>query len=417
MESTWRSWCRSDPCVTRSSAWSRRSFPVEYTSTPIREGGKLTGAVVVFWDITRRRRAEEALQQALAEVEALKRQLEEENRYLRAEVREAASFGEIVGESAGLRRVVEQIDLVAGTDASVLILGESGTGKELVAREIHRRSQRADRPLVKVNCASIPRDLYESEFFGHVKGAFTGAVRDRIGRFELANGGTLFLDEVGEIPIELQGKLLRVLQEGTYERVGDERTRSVDVRVVAATNRNLKEDLATGRFRQDLFYRLNVFPVEVPPLRDRPEDVAVLARHFVEIAARKLRCERPRLNQAALLRLQEYRWPGNVRELQNVIERAVITARCGTLEFDLSGAGWDPPAPRSDTTAGTASPLEIMTDMEMRRRERENIRAALERTGGKIYGEGGAAELLGVKATTLASRIKKLGIEPFGGAA
>jgi PAS domain S-box-containing protein len=385
-------------------------FPVEYTSTPIREDGKLTGAVVVFWDITRRRRAEEALQQALVKVESLKRQLEEENIYLREEVREAASFGEIVGESAGLRRVVEQIDLVAGTDAGVLILGESGTGKELVAREIHRRSQRADRPLVKVNCASIPRDLYESEFFGHVKGAFTGAVRDRIGRFELANGGTLFLDEVGEIPIELQGKLLRVLQEGAYERVGDERTRSVDVRVVAATNRNLKEDLATGRFRQDLFYRLNVFPVDVPPLRDRPEDVAVLACHFVELAARKLSCDRPRLNQAALLRLQEYRWPGNVRELQNVIERAVITSRGGMLHLDLPATQIPEESLPSAATCIT-NERDVIPEAEMQRLERDNLLAALQRTKWRIYGPGGAAELLGIKPTTLLSRIRKMGLK------
>ncbi len=348
---------------------------------------------------------------AFEEIERLRRQLELENAYLKEEVSEAKSFGDIIGESPALRQVLEQIELVAPTDASVLILGESGTGKELVAREIHGRSPRSARPLIKVNCASIPRDLYESEFFGHVKGAFTGAVKDRAGRFELADGGTLFLDEVGEIPLELQSKLLRVLQEGQFERVGEEKTRKVNVRIVAATNRDLKEEVAAGRFRQDLYYRLNVFPVEVVPLRGRKEDIPLLAQHFLELGSRKLHLERPRLTQANAAKLQGYDWPGNVRELQNVVERAVIISRGGALRFDLPGDA----SPRvSSTTRQPESEAEddeeVVLEDEMRRRERENLLRALRRSRWKIYGAGGAAELLGVNPTTLSSRIKKLGL-------
>jgi transcriptional regulator with GAF, ATPase, and Fis domain len=351
---------------------------------------------------------------AFEQIEHLRSTLEMENEYLRQEVREALAFGDILGESAALRGVVEQIELVAPTDASVLIFGESGTGKELVAREIHKRSRRRERPMVKVNCASIPRELYESEFFGHVRGAFTGALRDRVGRFELAGGGTLFLDEVGEIPVELQGKLLRVLQEGTYERVGEERTRNVDVRIVAATNRDLRRDVEEGRFRRDLFYRLNVFPIEIAPLRDREEDIPVLARHFVEAAARKLSCSTVRLTDAELSKLQRYDWPGNVRELQNVIERAVIMSRCGDLRFQLPEPAGASFAAGPLPSAGAAANSGVVRDADMRRRERDNIVAALDRSGWKIYGRGGAAELLGLRPTTLASRIKKLGIRRAG---
>ncbi len=287
---------------------------------------------------------------AFEEIQQLKNQLEQQNEYLEEEVVEARAFGELVGQSATLRQIVRHIDLVAGTEASVLILGETGTGKELVAREIHRRSARKEKPLVRVNCASIPKDLFESEFFGHVRGAFTGAVKDRAGRFETAHGGTIFLDEVGEIPLDMQSKLLRVLQEKRYERVGDDRTRYSDVRIVAATNRNLKKDAASGRFREDLYYRLNVFPIEVPPLRERLDDIPLLTKHFVELSARELNCPKPRLTQDALSSLQNYNWPGNIRELRNVIERAVILARGKALEFNLpvtSGAKSNHPAEES----------------------------------------------------------------------
>jgi transcriptional regulator with GAF, ATPase, and Fis domain len=341
---------------------------------------------------------------AFAEIQTLKKRLELENEYLRDEVTSAV-LGELVGRSPALEAVARQIELVAPTDATVLILGESGTGKELVAREIHRRSRRASKPLIKVNCAAVPRDLYESEFFGHARGAFTGALRDRVGRFELADGGTLFLDEIGEIPLELQAKLLRVLQEGELERVGEERTRKVDVRLIAASNRNLRAEVEAGRFRQDLYYRLSVFPVEVPPLRRRKEDIPLLAEHFLLLAARKLGRPMPRLTLAALQRLKQYDWPGNVRELQHVLERAVITSTGSSLSIDLPESLKTVAASKMAGSAET-----ILTDAQMRQLEADNIRAALRATNGKVSGPQGAARLLGVKPTTLASRIKALGI-------
>ena len=320
------------------------------------------------------------------------------------------AFGEIIGEGRGWRQIASQVEIVAPTDATVLVLGETGTGKELIAREIHRRSRRRDKPLVRLNCACIPKELYESEFFGHVKGAFTSAVRDRIGRFEAAEGGTLFLDEVGEIPLELQSKLLRVLQEKSYERVGETRSRTANVRIVAATNRDLKQEVASGRFREDVYYRLNVFPIKVAPLRDRKEDILLLASHFIEIAAKELRCPRPRLTRAGLEALLNYDWPGNIRELCNVIQRAAIFAQGSALHFDLRMG--DPPAnPASQMTAiGDHVNAGYLTEAEMRRRERENLSMVLQKTGWRIKGAAGAAELLGVRPTTLMSRIEKLGL-------
>jgi transcriptional regulator with GAF, ATPase, and Fis domain len=315
---------------------------------------------------------------------------------------------DIVGESRALRATLNSIQAVAPTDSTVLILGETGTGKELIAKEIHKRSRRADKPLVRVNCASIPKELYESEFFGHVKGAFTGALKDRVGRFEAANGGTLFLDEVGEIPLDLQSKLLRVLQEKQYERVGDEKTRAVDVRIIVASNRDLKAEVAAGRFREDLYYRLNVFPAEVAPLRERTEDIPLLARHFVELVAKEMNCPKARLTPAGLAMLQNYHWPGNIRELRNVIERAMILAQGAALEFDLPIAIASPP---SDIDQGASeSAAEFLTEPELQRRERDNLLIVLEKTGWKIKGPNGAAELLGVKPTTLLSRIKTMGL-------
>jgi transcriptional regulator with GAF, ATPase, and Fis domain len=323
-------------------------------------------------------------------------------------VTRAVASGELLGQSPALEAVARQIDLVAPTDSAVLILGESGTGKELVAREIHRRSQRASKPLIKVNCAAVPRELYESEFFGHVRGAFTGALRDRAGRFELADQGTLFLDEIGEIPLELQAKLLRVLQEGELERVGDEGTRRVNVRLVTATNRDLRAEAEAGRFRQDLYYRLSVFPVELPPLRKRKEDIPLLAEHFLQASSRKLGRAAPRLTLAAVQRLQQYDWPGNVRELQHVLERAVITSTGGRLNVELPS----PPGATRVAEALVPDADRVRTDAEMRRLEADNIRAALKAANGKVSGPGGAAQLLGLKPTTLASRIKSLGILP-----
>jgi transcriptional regulator with GAF, ATPase, and Fis domain len=349
---------------------------------------------------------------AFEEIEKLKSHLELENTFLREEVQEAKAFGDMIGQSAALKQILRQVKLVARTDASVLILGESGTGKELVAREIHKLSQRSRRPLIRVNCASIPRELYESEFFGHFKGAFTGALKDRAGRFEAAHGGTLFLDEVGEIPPDLQSKFLRVLQEGQYERVGEERTRTVDVRIIAATNCDLPQAVASGRFRQDLYYRLNVFPIRVAPLRERMEDTPLLAAHFIENTARRLKLPPAQLTEAHIAQLKAYHWPGNIRELQNTIERALILAQNGALWFDLP-TDRNAPFASADTPAGVVrrADSDVLTESEFRERERENVLAALKKTGWKIHGPGGTAELLGVKPTTLIARIKKLGLK------
>ena len=342
----------------------------------------------------------------------LREQLELERDYLREEVRAARAHGAIVGSSPALRTALEQIELVAPTDASVLVLGESGTGKELVAQAIHERSARAAAPLVRVNCAAVPRELFESEFFGHAHGAFTGAVRDRVGRFELADGGTLFLDEVGEIPLELQGKLLRVLQEGTFERVGESRTHRVNVRVVSATNRDLRREVEAGRFREDLYYRLAVFPIELPPLRERRGDIGTLAAHFLELSERKLGKKSLRLTNRDVQALERYAWPGNVRELASVVERAAILARDGRLAIpgvlDRATAAVAPVPSRP--ASAPAPTLEIETERDRKLRERANIEAALAACGGKVYGPGGAAELLGMRPTTLASRIRVLGL-------
>jgi DNA-binding NtrC family response regulator len=323
----------------------------------------------------------------------------------------AVAFGEIIGQSRAWRQITKQTEMVAPTDATVLVLGETGTGKELIARELHRRSRRKDKPLVRVNCACIPKELYESEFFGHARGAFTSAVKDRVGRFEAAAGGTLFLDEIGEIPLELQSKLLRVLQEKCYERVGEERTRRADVRIVAATNRDLKKEVAAGRFREDLYYRLNVFPIKVLPLRDRKDDIPLLASYFIETSVKELGCPRPRLTTAGIETLQAYDWPGNIRELRNVIERAAIFAQGGALDFDLPVSGSSGGVTFSGLEHGDEAEAAFLTDAEIRRRERENLFVVLQRTDWKIKGVDGAAELLGLKPTTLISRIEKMGLQ------
>ena len=342
---------------------------------------------------------------AFEEIEFLKARLEEENVYLRQEVTAALGVGELIGASPGLRKVLQQIELVAPTDASVLITGESGTGKELVARAIHARSPRHNRALIKVNCSAVPEPLFESEFFGHVRGAFTGAIKDKPGRFELADGGTLFLDEIGELPLAMQAKLLRVLQEQEVERVGESRTRKIDVRIIAATNQDLKRELAAGRFRSDLFYRLSVFPVELPALRDRREDIAPLLAHFIKLSARRMNRPIPRVPTATMNQLIAHDWPGNIRELQNVVERAVILAAGGPLTFELPSAKTSEPVGKVGRP-GTATIF--LTRDELKRQERESVRAALQASHGKVFGPGGAAELLGMKPTTLASRIKAL---------
>ncbi|WP_420390822.1 sigma 54-interacting transcriptional regulator [Marinobacter sp.] len=388
------------------------SFPVEYTSTPIMDKGHPVGAVVVFRDISQRMQAQKELQQALEEVETLKHRLEIENAYLQEELSAEYHFHEIVGQSDAIKAIVRRIGLVAPTDANVLITGESGTGKELIARAIHQASDRRDRPLIRVNCAAIPKDLFESEFFGHVKGAFTGAFHDRVGRFELADGGTLFLDEVGEIPLELQGKLLRVLQDQQFERVGENRTRAVNVRVIAATNRNLKAEIREKHFREDLYFRLNVFPIESVPLRRRIDDIPMLAQEFLERACVKLNRPRLVLRISDVETLKQYHWPGNVRELENVIERQVITAG-RHLDFDLPGLDARP-APAADETPLRHSGSQVLTNQELRELEKNNLIRALTATGGRVFGDDGAAIMLGMKPTTLSSRLKKLNINPAG---
>src|SRR5216683_2468989 len=314
---------------------------------------------------------------------AKQKNLELQNECLQEEFR--ASSGDIIGHSPALEKVLAQIATVAPTEANVLILGESGTGKELVARAIHDLSPHKDHPLVRVNCASIPKELFESEFFGHVRGAFTGAIKNRAGRFETAQGGTIFLDEIGEIPLDLQSKLLRVLQEGQFERVGDERTRTAKVRLIVATNRDLLAEAKTGHFRLDLYYRLSVFPIEVPPLRERLEDIGILAEHFIKQSARRLGVARPRLNKHHLQELQNYDWPGNVRELQNVIERAVILARGRQLQFELPPrASRNGPLPDHELTSDGEEDAEPSLD-ELVIRERAIVSKALERSHWKIY--------------------------------
>ncbi|MFD2236597.1 sigma 54-interacting transcriptional regulator [Aureimonas populi] len=386
-------------------------FPVEYTSTPIRERGEVVGAVIVFRDVTQRRRAEEELRRALAENDALRERLERENAYLQEEMRLEFRDHGIVGKSPAVETIRQRIRLVAPSDAAVLVTGESGTGKELVARAIHEASGRGDRPLIRVNCAAVPRELFESEFFGHARGAFTGALRDRIGRFELADGGTLFLDEVGEIPLELQSKLLRILQEGQFERVGEERTRHADVRIVAATNQDLERDVASGRFRSDLYFRLNVFPIHSAPLRERREDIPLLVRHFLDRPGRKGASAALQVRSGDMERLMAYHWPGNVRELQNVLERAVILAREGVLTIDMPDQ--TPPGAPPVPSAAPPRPARLRTESDRRAAERRDIESALCASAGKVSGPGGAAELLGLPPTTLASRIRTFGIKPW----
>jgi len=412
-----------DRWIERSD-WARRERIRSFAGYPLIFAGEQVGVTAVFARIPMKESDFEWLRvfavamagtivnaRAFNEIDKLRQRLESENAYLREEVSEASGSPKILGTSAAIRRVLEQIDMVAPTDATVLVLGETGVGKELVARAIHERSPRRGRALVKVNSTAIPRELFESEFFGHVRGAFTGAQRDRMGRFQLAEGGTLFLDEVGDLPAAMQPKLLRVLQEGEFEAVGDERTRRADVRIIAASNHDLKGAVQERKFREDLYYRLSVFPIDVPPLRERKDDIPILAKHFVEAAGRRFNRSPLHLSASQIQQLQSYDWPGNVRELQNVIERAVIRARLESLTFDTLHSA-EPP---SSATLRAAPPSfeerEIITDKEMKRRDRENLASALRESGGRIYGPDGAAALLGMKPTTLNARLKKLGLK------
>ena len=360
------------------------------------EEGEFLGYIGSCIDIADRKEAEEALRKAHEEVSKLKNQLQEENIYLQEEIKLSHNSDEIIGRSNAIKYVLFKIEQVGQTDSTVLILGETGTGKELVAHAIHSQSPRSRRPLVKVNCAALSASLIESELFGHEKGAFTGASARRIGRFELADGATILLDEIGELPLELQAKLLRVVQEGEFERLGSTKTIKVDVRILAATNRNLKSEVDKGKFREDLWYRLNVFPITVPPLKQRKEDVPQLVEHFVNKFSRKVGKTITSISSSTMKKLQDYSWPGNVRELANVIERAVINSRGLVLEV---AERFEQQAAESAKSNGT---LEEM--------EKKYIIRILEDTAWRIEGPNGAATVLGLNPSTLRTRMVKLGI-------
>ncbi|HMP81163.1 MAG TPA: sigma 54-interacting transcriptional regulator, partial [Verrucomicrobiota bacterium] len=386
------------PQSFEATRWDRSPFPAEASLSRFENRGQ-TFHTLILRNVNDRLEAER-------QIDALTAQTE----YLREEIKALHGFDEILGQSAALRRVLEDVQQVAPTDAVVLIQGETGTGKELFARAIHAAGARRDKPMVTVNCAAIPAQLMESEFFGHERGAFTGATGKREGRFALADGGTLFLDEVGELPLDLQGKLLRVLQEGTFEPVGSSVTRKADVRIVAATNRDLLHEVKEGRFREDLYYRLNVFPIKLPPLRERTEDIPILAESFAKRFARRMGRKLSPLTPDCVRRLQACAWPGNVRELENVIERAVITAQNGRLNLDRALPS-HPVAPAVQETAPAENEPRILRAADLEAIERVNLERALAAANGKISGAGGMAEILGLPASTVSSRMKALGIQ------
>jgi PAS domain S-box-containing protein len=376
-------------------------FPVEISLSPLEtEDGKLVSSAIR--DITERKRAEEALRTALAEIKTLKDRLYDENILLKEEIDKVSMFEEIVGESPALRSVLARVAKVAPTDSTVLVTGETGTGKELIARAIHKRSQRAERPFVSVNCATIPSSLISSELFGHEKGAFTGATQRRLGRFEMAEGGTLFLDEIGELPAETQIALLRVLQEREFERLGGAKVIRANVRVIAATNRDLQDSIDAGTFRTDLYYRLNVFPIEMPSLRERREDIPLLVEYFIDRYASRAGKRIRSINKETLVRLTSYAWPGNIRELQNVVERSVII--CDT-EFFTVDESW-----LSRASSLTDQGARLLSKRPMSE-EKKVIEAALAEAQGRVSGPTGAASRLGIPASTLDSKIKVLKID------
>lgn len=349
---------------------------------------------------------------AFEEIDKLRKRLEEENHLLQEEVKSTMEYGEIVGASKSLGEVFKKIEQVSAIDTSILVLGESGTGKELVAKSIHNRSPRKNKIMVKVNCAALPPNLIESELFGHEKGAFTGAIEKRIGKFELANGGTIFLDEIGEMPLELQAKLLRVLQEKEIERLGGKGPIEVDVRIIAATNRDLEKEVSEGRFRLDLYYRLNVFPILLPALRDRKEDIPLLADFFGKKMCRKVGKPFGGMDERAMVELLQYQWPGNIRELENVIEQAAIVSDgLGLLNLGrpLINKTIEPEVQQGNTASGVPKNLSEIKQLQ-RQTEREHILTVLKNANGRIRGKNGAAEMLNLKPTTLESRMEKLGI-------
>lgn len=400
---------------------SEQPVRLEYT-LPVPQGERAYEASIVkcdgdkiltiVRDITARKEAEQSLKKALDEVKQLKDQLHNENIYLQEEIRGASNFGEIIGQSESLRRVLHQAEQVAPLNTTVSIFGETGTGKELLAHAIHKLSPRSNHALVKVNCAALPGTLIESELFGHEKGAFTGADARRTGRFEIANRGTLFLDEVGELPLDLQAKLLRVLEEGEFERVGGSHTLKVDVRVIAATNRNLEEAVRKGAFRSDLYYRLSIFPITMPPLRERKEDIPILVTHLVKQLGKKLGKTIDAIPQDTMAKLYNYPWPGNVRELRNVIERAVIITQGSKLRLidDLDSQALELEFHEQLAVHGAFADV-VAIGETLEQTEYNLILRTLKSVHWKVEGPGGAAELLNLHPSTLRSKMRKLGIE------
>ena len=366
--------------------------------------GKPSGIMGVSVDITERKHSEDELKEAYLEIRKLKERLEAESAYLQEEIKTEHNFENIVGRSDALKYVLYRVEQVAATDSTVLILGETGTGKELIARAIHSTGKRSGRALIKVNCATLPANLIESELFGHEKGAFTGATTKKLGRFELAHQATLFLDEIGELSLDLQSKLLRVIEEGEFERLGSSKTIKVDVRVIAATNRNLEKEMQAGRFREDLWYRLNVFTITVPPLRERPEDIPLLVKHFVDFFNKAFGKSLNKIPTSVIESLQRYHWPGNVRELKHVIERAAINSAGNTMQLAEAFAA---PALSPSLTADNSASVSFLSLEEM---ERQHTLRVLAKVGWKIEGKGGAADILDINPGTLRSRMKKLGI-------
>lgn len=391
------------------------SIPIEYTVTAIEGETDVSSACVVFKDISERKQREKALNQALKTVEELKEKLQAENTYLQEEIRSEQNYGEIVGQSDVLKKTMEEAKQVAQTDTTVLINGESGTGKESMARAIHQFSQRKDRPLIKVNCGAIPESLVESELFGHVKGAFTSAVKDRTGHFELADNGTIFLDEIGELSLDVQVKLLRVLQEQEIQRVGSGDVINVDVRIIAATNRDLKQMVDEGTFRMDLFYRLNVFPLTVPPLRERKSDIPLLLAKFLDNLSKKLGKPLRGVSDVSKELLMDYHWPGNIRELQNVIERSAILSRTEIVEVDDALVPVSIKESKSQELSSETKWHDSGDDKSRYRtlaeNEKDYIIHVLNDLNWVIGGKKGVAEILDIPASTLRSRMKKLGIE------
>ncbi|WP_291330775.1 sigma 54-interacting transcriptional regulator [Desulfovibrio sp.] len=415
-------------CISGSEAWIadpdwiKSEGIVSFAGQPLICRGETLGVIAVFSRCVFEQGSMELLRMVADHIaysianarlfeiaDALNQQKELENAHLREELYEARKFTGIIGESSAIKEIREQIHIVGGTEATVLIQGDSGTGKELVAHELHKQSKRKNNPFIKINCAAIPQHLFESEFFGHVKGAFTGAINDRMGFFQVANGGTLFLDEVAEIPLELQGKLLRVIQDGEFRRVGEEKIRCTNVRLIAATNKNLKEAIQRRTFRDDLYYRLQVFPIVMPSLKEREEDIPLLVRHFIGVFCKKNGRSTFDLSGEQMHRLQQYDWPGNIRELQNFVERMVITGRPEQALDYLAICG--PAEGKENVFVQSAGITQrILTDAQMRQMEKANLKAALERTNWLVYGNRGAAALLGIKPTTLISRLKRFGL-------